>query len=159
MRRMFVIFFSAVMVSLLIVTPALAAPVSAPPPAWGAPGYHWVRTGETLSSIGRLYGVNAWAIASANHLANPNHIYAGQRLYIPARGGWYQPGYPGQYPGYPGYPGQYGQCQYGRCHWVKAGETMLSIGRLYGRSPWSIASANGIYDLNRIYVGQRLVIP
>jgi hypothetical protein len=36
---------------------------------------------------------------------------------------------------------------------------MLSIGRLYGVSPWVIASANGIYNLNWIYVGQRLVIP
>jgi hypothetical protein len=26
-------------------------------------------------------------------------------------------------------------------------------------NPWRIASANGIYNLNRIYAGQRLCIP
>ena len=88
MRRMFVIVFSVVVVSLLVVTPALAAPapvqISVSPPAWGAPRYHVVRAGETLFSIGRLYGVNPWSIASANHLYNANRIYAGQCLYIPA---------------------------------------------------------------------------
>jgi len=36
---------------------------------------------------------------------------------------------------------------------------MLGIGRLYGMNPWVIASANGLYNLNCIYAGQRLVIP
>jgi len=45
--------------------------------------YHVVRFGETLFSIGRLYGVNPWDIAAANHLPNPNQIFAGQRLCIP----------------------------------------------------------------------------
>jgi len=124
--------FSVLVASLLLSTSAAAAPAM-----WSAPGYHLVRAGETLWSIGRLYGVSAWAIASANHLADPNKIYAGQWLYIPHR--------PVPRPA--------------RYHWVKAGETMLSIGRLYGVSPWVIASANGIYNLNRIYIGQRLVIP
>ena len=88
MRRMLVIVFSVVVVSLLVVTPALAAPapvqVSVSPPAWGAARYHVVRAGETLFSIGRRYGVSPWAIASANHLYDANRIYAGQCLYIPA---------------------------------------------------------------------------
>jgi len=46
-----------------------------------------VRAGDTLSSIGRLYGVNPYAIASANGLANPNYICVGQVLYIPVDGG------------------------------------------------------------------------
>ena len=50
-------------------------------------GYHIVKAGETLSSIGRLYGVNAYAIAAANDLSNPNYIYIGQVLYIPVDGG------------------------------------------------------------------------
>jgi LysM repeat protein/multisubunit Na+/H+ antiporter MnhB subunit len=47
--------------------------------------YHVVRFGETLFSIGRMYGVNPWDIAAANHLPNPNQIFAGQRLCIPPR--------------------------------------------------------------------------
>ncbi len=61
--------------------------VAAAPPAC-EPIYHYVRYGETLSSIGRLYGVNPYAIARANGIANPNYIYAGQVLFIPT---CYQP--------------------------------------------------------------------
>ena len=129
-----------------IPTPKPTAPPPPPPPGACA-RYHVVRAGETLSSIGRLYGVSAWAIASANHLANPNRIYAGQYLCIP-RGGT---GYPPPPPPPPPACGQY--------HIVARGQTLYSIGRLYGVSPWVIASANGIYNVNRIYVGQRLFIP
>ncbi|MGD8791720.1 MAG: LysM peptidoglycan-binding domain-containing protein [Anaerolineae bacterium] len=45
--------------------------------------WYTVRWGDTLAGIARYYGVNMWTIASANNLANPNCIYAGQRLYIP----------------------------------------------------------------------------
>jgi len=48
--------------------------------------YHVVRPGETLYAIGRLYGVNPNDIAAANHLANPNLIYPGQVLAVPAMG-------------------------------------------------------------------------
>ena len=115
------------------------APVSAAPAELASSTWHWVRPGETVFSIGRLYGVNPWTISAANHLANPNRIYAGQRLYIPAGNG------------YPPACGSF--------YWTRLGDTLHSIGRAYGVSPWSIASANGIYNLNLIYVGQRLYIP
>jgi LysM repeat protein len=51
-------------------------------------GMHVVQRGETLSSIAMRYGTTAPAIAAANGLANPNLVYVGQRLRIPAgRGG------------------------------------------------------------------------
>ena len=59
----------------------------AAPPASGGT-HHVVRWGETLFSIGRMYGVNPYTIAEVNGLANPNCIYAGQVLYIPSGGGW-----------------------------------------------------------------------
>jgi LysM repeat protein len=152
MRRRMMVLVGVVVASLLVGTSVAAAPAVAAPAALSAPGYHMVRVGETLSSIGRLYGVSAWAIASANHLRNPNYIYAGQWLQIP-RGSYAPPGGPG----HPGGPGGYPAG--GRFHWVRYGETLLSIGRLYGMSPWVIASVNGIYNLNCIYAGQRLVIP
>jgi LysM repeat protein len=43
-----------------------------------------VRCGDTLADIGWRYGWSAWYLASANGLANPNRIYAGQQLWIPA---------------------------------------------------------------------------
>ncbi len=148
MRQRAMIVFTVFVALLLVVAPAAAAPAEAPDNTGAPAGYHWVRPGETLASIGRLYGVSAWAIASANHLRNPNRIYAGQWLYIP-RGYYPPPG--GCCSG--GYPGS------GRYHWVRSGETLLSISRLYGMNAWVIASANGIYNLNCIYAGQRLLIP
>jgi LysM repeat protein len=47
---------------------------------------HTVRRGETLSSIGRLYGVSAYSIAAANALPNANYIRVGQVLTIPTGG-------------------------------------------------------------------------
>jgi len=68
-----------VLILQLVLVPASSA---APPPAGGF--WHRVRYGETLSSIGRMYGVSAYGICRANNLRNCNRIYAGQRLWIPA---------------------------------------------------------------------------
>jgi LysM repeat protein len=97
-----------------------------------------------LFSIGRRYGVSPWAIASANGLANPNRIYAGQSLWIPAGGSCYpqpQPGWCGSY------------------YFVRHGDTLFRIAHRYGVSAWSIARANGLYNMNVIWAGQRLYIP
>lgn len=46
-----------------------------------------------------------------------------------------------------------------RTHVVKAGETLFSIARQYGLTVQQLASANGITNPDRIYVGQVLTIP
>jgi LysM repeat protein len=57
--------------------------------AWGGDcggggGSHYVVCyGDTLFSIGRQFNVDPYCVAHANRLRNPNHIYAGQYLYIP----------------------------------------------------------------------------
>ena len=71
----------------------MAPTASAAPPAWGGDcggAYHCVKYGETLYSIGRMYNKDPYYIARYNDLQNPNHIYAGQILYIPPDG----PSYP-----------------------------------------------------------------
>ena len=45
-------------------------------------GVHVVRPGENLSTIAASYGTSVAALAQANGIANPNHIYVGQRLTI-----------------------------------------------------------------------------
>ncbi len=45
---------------------------------------HIVRRGENLSRIAARYGTSVWAIMQANGLRNPNYIWVGQRLRIPA---------------------------------------------------------------------------
>jgi LysM repeat protein len=140
--RKFVLTLGLVLLLLLAVVPPSSA---ASPPPEGF--WHYVRRGETLSSIGRLYGVNAYSICSANGLSNCNIIWVGQALWIP-RGYTPRPG-----PDHRPHP---------RCavtHTVRHGQTLHSIGRYYGVNPWAIASVNGIYNMNLIYAGQRLCIP
>jgi LysM repeat protein len=55
------------------------------PPSGGT--VHVVQRGQTLASIALRYGTTTAAIATANGLRNPNLIYVGQRLRIPAGGG------------------------------------------------------------------------
>lgn len=44
---------------------------------------HVVRAGESISSIGRQYGVSPQALIQANGLSNPNRLSVGQVLIIP----------------------------------------------------------------------------
>lgn len=139
-----------VVVLLAVVALGIAAP-SEPVAACGPGGVHYVRHGETLFSIGRWYGVSPWAIANANGLVNPNYIYTGQRLVIPGYGctGWYTPCY--------GW-----HCNAGYHHGsyvVRHGDTLSTIAWRHGVDMWSLAQANGIYNMNYIYAGQYLVIP
>ncbi|MDO9065589.1 MAG: LysM domain-containing protein, partial [Chloroflexota bacterium] len=46
-----------------------------------------------------------------------------------------------------------------RIHVVRAGETLAIIARKYATTATAIARYNGLSNPNRIYVGQRLVIP
>jgi LysM repeat protein len=117
----------------LVLTSVL--PLAAAPDHSGAPTWHTVSRGETLFSIGRYYGVDPGAIASANGIANLNRIYAGQRLWIP------------------------GRTTAGAVHVVQRGETLSAIALRYGLDVWTVARANGITNLNHIWVGQRLTIP
>lgn len=78
-----------VIVAVMLIQLVSALPSQAAPPANGGGRYHTVRYGETLSSIGRYYGVNPYQISQANGLRNANYIYSGQRLYIPAKTNYY----------------------------------------------------------------------
>ncbi len=141
LRRKVMVILLTIMVLQLVVLPMAA---SAAPAASGG-FWHTVSRGQTLFSIGRLYGVNPWAIARANGLVNPNYIQAGWRLWIPAAS-WP----PGPQPG-PGWCRAY--------HTVRYGDNLYRIALWYGTTPWAIAQANGIYNLNYIYAGTTLCIP
>lgn len=45
-------------------------------------GVHVVQRGENLSTIAARYGTTVAALARANGISNPNHIFVGQRLVI-----------------------------------------------------------------------------
>jgi putative chitinase len=136
-----------VLVLVLLLQLALVPASSAAPPS-SAGFWHRVKHGETLFSIGRMYHVNPYTICHANGLRNCNHIYSGQALWIPRAYG--------PQPPKPPHPGK---CSCADYHTVKYGQTLYSIGRHYGVSPHAIARCNGIYNMNKIYAGQRLCIP
>lgn len=125
-----------------------------------APVYHTVQRGETLASIGSIYGITWGEIAAANGIANANQIYAGQQLIIP---GATAPGTAAVAP-----PVAVASTEYvpapitspgQRTHVVQAGEHLASIASAYGVSWPAIAAMNNISDPNQIYAGQTLVIP
>jgi len=112
--------------------------------AWAAPPHsnpiiHYVQWGENLTNIARRYGTTIQAIMYANGIYNPNRIYAGQRLIIPVAA-------PAPAPA-------------GCVYTVRYGDTISGIAYKYGVSISAIMRANRIINPNRIYAGQRLVIP
>jgi LysM repeat protein len=116
----------------------------------GGGGYHVVQRGENLYRIALRYGTTVSAFVQANGLSNPNHIWVGQRLRIPGTSGS---------SGGSGGAGGGGAVSSGGIHVVQRGETLYSIARYYGTTAWAIANANGLSNINYIWVGQRLRIP
>lgn len=92
-RRWLVVAVVLALLQVAIVSTSYAAPLTG---GWdggddGCGTYHEVQRGETLFSLGRRYGVYPYRIAEVNGLDNPDHIYAGQILYIPCSDGYQQP--------------------------------------------------------------------
>ncbi|WP_206796612.1 LysM peptidoglycan-binding domain-containing protein [Amycolatopsis sp. MtRt-6] len=114
------------------------APTPPPaPPAPPAPAEenYTVRSGDTLSGIAARFGTTVAALAALNGIANPNLIYAGQKLRIR------------------------GTPPSDRRYQIKPGDTLSGIARRFGTTVAALAARNGIADPNRIYAGQWLDIP
>jgi len=128
-------------------TPRLSEPPSAEPTTDVGPtprptggGTHIVQPGESLSSIGEIYGVPWLLIAEANAIPEPYVIQVGQELVIP--------------------PPDAAPTTGAGFHVVQAGESITSIAELYGVTPTELADANpDVADWNLIFVGQRLIVP
>ena len=61
-----------------------AHPPAPPPPPHHGGFYYTVRYGDTLGNIAARYGWTATYLAQVNGIPNPDRIYAGQVLWIPA---------------------------------------------------------------------------
>jgi len=109
----------------------------------GCVAFHWVRPGENLTRISRIYGVSVWHIAQVNGIRNPSLIYVGQVLCIPST---YHPPAPPP----PAFCGQY--------YTVQLGDTLSRIARRCGVTVRSLVSLNGISNPNYIRAGQVLRI-
>ncbi|HEX5041097.1 MAG TPA: LysM peptidoglycan-binding domain-containing protein [Candidatus Limnocylindria bacterium] len=136
-----------------------AKPAPKPKPAAPAAATrrsHLVVSGENLTFIARRYGVTVAAIASANKIADPSRIFAGQRIAIPGTAP--APSASNARPKPTPKPPAAAPIPQ-RTHLVAGGENLTFIARRYGVTVAAIASANKIADPSRIFAGQRLVIP
>ena len=100
---------------------------------------HRVRSGESLYTIGKRYGVSVDRIKAANGLRR-NTIRVGQELVIPARSSGAS------------------SATSGKVHRVRSGDTLSEIARRYGTTVSKLRSVNGLTS-NRLRIGQELKIP
>jgi LysM repeat protein len=150
-------------------TTGTPAPTTAPTTAPSVPstctfqGYHTVRAGETLYSIGRAYATKPFTIATCNGIVNPSSIYVGTQLGIPVDPWAPIPAgpiavaqfTPGSGPAPT--PAPTPSCRY--YHTVAYGDTLTAIAIRYGSNVWTIGTANSIVNLNLIFPGEVLCIP
>jgi len=130
--------------ALVFLVAALSIGTPGPTPALGAPEpaeqtVYVVGWGDTLSGIAGRYGTTVTAIVQVNGMANPNLIYVGQRLAIPASGSL-APAGSGVYV-------------------VKAGDTLSGIAMRHQTTVTQLMQTNGLSNPNFILVGQRLAVP
>lgn len=97
----------------------------------------YVRAGDTLWEIAREYGTTVEAIARENRIADPNRIFAGERLRItlPARGNGEE------------------------IYTVRRGDTPISIAGKFGVTLSALEDRNGLERGETIYAGDKLSIP
>lgn len=99
---------------------------------------HRVRSGESLYTIGKRYGVSVDRLKAANGLRR-NTIRVGQDLVIPS-------------------VSNQKAVSEGKVHRVRSGDTLSEIARRYGTTVSKLRSANGLTS-NRLRIGQELKIP
>lgn len=99
---------------------------------------HRVRSGESLYTIGKRYGVSVDRLKAANGLRR-NTIRVGQELVIPS-------------------VSNHKAVPEGKVYRVRSGDTLSEIARRYGTTVSKLRSANGLTS-NRLRIGQELKIP
>ncbi|MDQ7034646.1 MAG: LysM peptidoglycan-binding domain-containing protein [Anaerolineae bacterium] len=149
MRRL--IFLIAVLIALLSVGIAVQAQDNSNPIV------HTVAAGENLYRISLRYGVSMAAIAQENNLADVNVLFVGQQLTIPnTTGGTTSP--PDTTPP-DTTPDTTSPPATGSTYTIQRGDTLASIARQFNTTFGAIAAANGLSNVNLIFVGQELIIP
>lgn len=142
-----------------VFTPTASVPAGGGPTVPGGSCVHEVVAGENLFRLSLRYGVPVMDMAAASGITNINLIRVGQRITIPGCGttGVFPPPTSVSPDTVGGATG--GPLPPARSHVVQQYETLFEISLLYGVPVASIAAANGISNINLIYLGQTLAIP
>ncbi len=98
-----------------------------------------VQVGDSLGEIALRFNTSSAALSALNNIVNPDLVFVGQTLTVP---GTAAPVHAGPI-----------------THVVQPGEMLSDIAAMYGVSMWAIAEANGVTNINYIWMGQPLVIP
>ncbi|MEC9123173.1 MAG: LysM peptidoglycan-binding domain-containing protein, partial [Verrucomicrobiota bacterium] len=96
---------------------------------------HVVAKNETLGGIARKYGVSTAALQAFNGISNPDLLFLGKKLKIPA--------------------GSLAQIPYV----VRKGDSLGAIASRFGIKTSDLIKANGISRPDLIKVGQKITIP
>jgi LysM repeat protein len=128
-------------------------PPTQPPEMAPVPGAqeYVVAKGDTLSTIGKKFGVSVKAIEAANPGVEPTKLKIGQKLQIPASSGAGAP------PGGPAASAP-APAEGEQVYTVKSGDTLTKIAAQFGTTLKSLRSDNNL-TTDRIKVGQKLKIP
>lgn len=126
---------------------------------------HTVRKGESLGTIASRYGVSVSALASFNHISNPNKIYPGMVLVIPGAG-VAPPAVASSAPPKPSSSSSSSSAKSSSAspagtrltHTVGSGESLSGIADRYGVSLAELKGWNNLRDADHIEVGQKLVV-
>jgi LysM repeat protein len=121
-----------------------------PPPTPTLPPnqvYHTVESGETVSTIAKLYGTTVQAILQANGLKATSILSVGQQLIIPLPIA--DTPTPTVTPTPSPTPFVYT---------IKSGDTLSDIAKRFGTTVEALMEANGIEDATRLTVGTKLTI-
>lgn len=113
---------------------------------------HVVRRGQTLSEIGRRYGVSVSVLRAANGYVNPRRLRIGQRLIIPlspaARSRVAAGDVPRASSGTPGL----------RYHVVRRGDTLWKLSQRYGVTVGELRRWNDVWGNEVLRIGERLKV-
>ncbi len=110
---------------------------------------HRIRTGETVSTIARRYGVSISSIAQANKLGRSNRIYAGQNLMIPVP--------PGKINASSTVSKKKIERSSNGKYLVRNGDTLWDIAQAHRMSVGELRRLNRLSS-NRIYAGRELIV-
>jgi lysozyme len=104
-----------------------------------------VQAGDLLSAIALHFGTTADAIRQLNGITDSRRIFPGDVLLIPVGTAHPTPA-----------PQRH---LVGRTYHVQAGDTLFEIAAAFHVNIYDLAEANGLLNLNHIFVGQALHIP